>query len=247
MGLRDLLTPNQPPAALVAATFVMTEAATPVSPGIRSAVEAFVVRERAAILGPGTLPRQLLAAALARQATDLTATADVARIADRLGLGELECDLCEASHRLLLAYRPADDRGACLESALALADRWDPEEGVRVAADALKSVAIPHGTRMRATAWLEKGGPAAVLALDSLTADRTPVGEWAGGQTLVGDVALAVLLRRSGQDPGPYGFANRSPARPIPDPEEKPAGFADDLTREAALVRWRGWGRSRLR
>jgi hypothetical protein len=139
----------------------------------------------------------------------------------------------------------AIDRTTSYQSLL-LALRYDLKEGVQPALEALKDAKLPPNMRQYPILLIGKlGGPRHVAALAPLLNDtavcitqrfnnNTQV------DTQVRDVALAVLVRLTGQDLKDYGFRRAQETR-IMYLNPASLGFGTQAERDAALKKWHDW------
>lgn len=150
--------------------------------------------------------------------------------------------------KLALAWmeRQTDDEDAA-QQMFFVVHNLDFKEGLGVAV----KVARDHRLKARGlgaalTTIGKLGGKEHRALVEPFLEDKTVVGNFALGRdrgvTEVRDVALAVLVRLTGQDYGAYGFAFASRHKHL-ELYANFLGFAKDEQRRAAFARWNEWAK----
>jgi hypothetical protein len=149
--------------------------------------------------------------------------------------------------KLVVAWmeRQTDDEDAAQQMFLVMTQTLNLKEALDLGLRVLRDRPVKSRGLAGALVTVGKlGGPAHRTALEPFLNDATIVGNFAVGKergtTQVRDVALAMLVHVTGQDPKGYGFAFSHRYAYL---KFHPSflGFAGDSERDRALARWRDW------
>jgi hypothetical protein len=153
--------------------------------------------------------------------------------------------------RLLGAWvaRPFDADSTVTYQNIVLSLRYELTEGIPAALAVMQSPATPPHIRQYGILCVAKlGGAAYIEQIEPLLEDTAACASFKLNdqeiQTQVRDVALAVLVRLTGQDLRAYGF-ERAQANALTYFNTATLGFADDEARQTALQRYREFARLR--
>ncbi len=149
--------------------------------------------------------------------------------------------------KLVVAWmeRQTEDEDAALQMFLVTTQTLNLKEGLDLGLRVLRDRPVKSRGLAGALVTVGKlGGPEHRAALEPLLKDVTVVGSFAVGRergiTQVRDVALAMLIHVTGQDPKTYGFAfSRRYAYLKFHPNF--LGFTTDSEREKAFAHWQEW------
>ncbi len=164
-----------------------------------------------------------------------------------------DADQAAVVHRLLGAWvgRPFEADSTVTYQNIVLALRYNLAEGVPAALGVMAAPASPPHIRQYGILCVAKlGGASYIDQLEALLDDPSPCASFRLNdqeiETQIRDVALAVLVRLTGQDLRAYGF-DRAQENALTYFNTATLGFADEDARKAALERYREYARQTRR
>lgn len=164
-----------------------------------------------------------------------------------------DADQAAVAHRLLGAWvgRPFETDSTITYQNIVLALRYNLTEGVPAALGVMAAPGSPPHIRQYGILCVAKlGGASYIDQLEALLDDASPCASFRLNDqeipTQIRDVALAVLVRLTGQDLRAYGF-DRAQENALTYFNTATLGFADESSRQAALERYHEFARQTRR
>jgi len=192
------------------------------------------------------------AAARAGASGDLNAVTQVYNLAQMLGMPDLiEKEVKPALQKAFANAASAKDvpvNQGTVYATLSLAQNLGMKEALPYAVKVAKTGSVPGYARGQALLLMAKLGDKELIpTVEGMLGDKTNIGALGiNNMTLqaeLRDLALAVLVKLTGQSLSDYGFPffQMIPGATLTDNSPSVAGFGGTAAREAALKKWKEW------